>query len=367
MHHIILPLAYNINRWRKVEEKRIIFADAHHKKCPNHMKPLLMAMQREGYAVEEVYFDVSRMSAFSVFTKMIGFMRLYAMAETVVISDYFLPVSACRKKKATKVIQLWHGAGAFKKFGYDSIDDIPIDYKGNVHRNYNLVTVSGDECVKHFSSAMRVMSDEDCKVLPLGIAVTDKYYDREYIDGCRAKFRYEYPDAVGKRIVLWAPTFRGNASEARLYGEDSIDALIEYYNGVGDVYLIKSVHPHSDNKNNLQRMNTSELMVISDVLITDYSSVFFDYLLFDKPIIFYAPDFDEYKEGRGFYLDYSSLPGTIIKNDFSGEALKNAIELNITRDENESLRQLFKEKYMNGCDGRATERIVDYVKGNLVV
>lgn len=59
-----------------------------------------------------------------------------------------------------------------------------------------------------------------------------------------------------------------------------------------------------------------ELYTISDILVTDYSSVFFDYSLLQKPIIFYAYDLDKYKNVlRGFYYDYESLPGVIIQNE----------------------------------------------------
>ena len=71
---------------------------------------------------------------------MFEFMKLYAVSQTVVICDNFLPVASCRKRKGTKVIQLWHAGGALKKFGYDTADDIPAYYKGNVMANLPLVT-----------------------------------------------------------------------------------------------------------------------------------------------------------------------------------------------------------------------------------
>ena len=76
-----------------------------------------------------------------------SFMKGYAAAGYVYICSYFLPVSSCKKREETKVIQLWHSGGLLKKMGYDTGDDIPKYYKGNVTRNYDLVTVSSEVCI----------------------------------------------------------------------------------------------------------------------------------------------------------------------------------------------------------------------------
>lgn len=362
MQHIILPIIYNLNRWRKIKPKLAVLADAHHESCPDCMIPVKNALARSGYKIVEIYFDVANIGGFAGFRRMAEFMGVYAEADILFICDYFLPVSACKKKKGTKVVQLWHGAGAFKKFGFDCTEDISDQYRGNPHRNYDLVTVSGDLCVGPFKSAMGITADGECRVLPIGMSQTDKYFDRYFISACRDKFRFTYPDAVGKKIILWAPTFRGNAGESRLCGEEYIDALIERCNHNSEYYVIKSYHPHL--RRARQDMSTDELMVCADVLITDYSSVFFDYLLLDRPIIFFAPDYSKYKRDRGFYLDYDSLPGYIIRGCHSEDVLVKAITNCFAKDENKAMRESFRAGYMNGCDGAATERIINYVKGN---
>ena len=114
-------------------------------------------------------------------------------------------------------------------------------------------------------------------------------------------------------------------------------------------------------------MSSSELLVCADVLITDYSSIFFEYLLLDRPIVFFVPDYEDYARDRGFYLDFDSLPGHIVKNNNIDEAVRilyNAIGGDKQEKDaaNESqmrvLRQKFREQYMSACDGHATERIV---------
>lgn len=95
---------------------------------------------------------------------------------------------------------------ALKKFGYDSEEDISSHFKGSVTRNFDLITVSSKECVKAFVSAFRLKEDI---VKPLGVSRTDVFFDESYNEQCRREFFERYPDYKGKKIVLYAPTFRG--------------------------------------------------------------------------------------------------------------------------------------------------------------
>lgn len=359
--HVLFPLVYRLNSFKPVHKNKIILADAHHEKCPQHMKQVRDALSNSGFDVQEFLFDLRKLSVFSGMKKMLGFMKLYAVSGCVIICNNFLPVAACKKRKETRVIQLWHGCGAFKKFGYDAFDDIPKGYRGNVYKNYDLVTVSGEYCVSFFQSAMRLGKEI---VKPLGCCMTDRLFDREYLNLCRTKFKHIHPDAEGKRIVLWAPTFRGNAGDAYVVGEQYIDRLADLYKN--ELYIIKSLHPMSEGCL-ASFMSSSELLVCADVLITDYSSIFFEYLLLDRPIVFFVPDYEDYARDRGFYLDFDSLPGHIVKNNNIDEAVRilyNAIGGDKQEKDaaNESqmrvLRQKFREQYMSACDGHATERIV---------
>ncbi|MCM1272669.1 MAG: CDP-glycerol glycerophosphotransferase family protein [Clostridium sp.] len=356
--HVIFPLIYNLNRGKKIDGGKVIFADAHHEKCPPHMELLKKQLVMSGLRVEEYFFDLAGLGTWSGMKKMMGFMRRYATAKAVILCDNFLPVASCKKKKATRVIQLWHGCGAFKQFGYDSEDDIPKGYKGNVYKNYDLVTVSGTACVPYFCSAMRLGG---AVVKPIGVSATDKLFRKDYMDACKARFRYMFPDAAGKTVVLYAPTFRENAAHASLVGEEEIDKLIAC---CGDkIYIIKSFHPHiiAGSGRKALPMTTEELLCCADILITDYSSIFFEFLLEDRPIIFFAPDYDKYEGDRGYYLDYNSLPGQVIKNvtgDEAVHALKSALG---TSDAYGAARKLFREAYMDACDGRATERLTKYI------
>ncbi len=355
--HVIFPFVYFINRWRRVDASLVIFADSHNDSCPPQMERIRCELQRQGYNVADFFFDSSAMTGIQIIKKMSEFMKMYAGAGAVVICDNFLPVASCKKRSETKVVQLWHGCGSFKKFGYDATDDIPVEYKGDVYKNYTMVTVSGDSVADNFKSAMGIT--DKSVVVPIGVSYTDRLFDREYIELCRDKFRYTYPDASGKKVVLWAPSFRGNASLAKgqtASGEEAVDLL----NQSEELFVIKSFHPHTiDSDRTKPFMSTGELLVCADVLITDYSSVFFEYLLMDKPIVFFAPDLGDYQGKRGFYLDYGELPGAIAKD---ARELENAVYTAcFSEDKYEQKRAAYKASYMSACDGNATGRIAEYI------
>ena len=176
-------------------------------------------------------------------------------------------------------------------------------------------------------------------------------------------------------VVLYAPTFRDNKPTTRgrfafewpfspeefeaRFAPTDVKLLIRAH------VLIKHENPGARRLRNHHRCHKKlpdiqELYLASDMLITDYSSVFFDYSLLKKPICFYAHDLEKYRqELRGFYLDYSTeLPGPIVESD---EDLYRAIE---TARETGSLDgsvplDEFVERFASADDGRATERVVD--------
>lgn len=377
--NIMLPLWYRVCCCKPVISGLIVFADAHHGRRPENMELLyqhLRQMEKDGsgkITVKEFYLDYQKHSPTTVLKHMFAFMKLYAQADTVIICDNFLPVASCRKRKDTKVIQLWHACGAFKKFGYDTEDDIPKNYRGNVFKNMDLVTVSAPKCVKPFATAMKL--PESC-VQPLGVSRTDVYFNNKWQEDCRREFYQTYPQGKGKKVVLWAPTFRGNPGSPELIDLD----LKKLQQQLGEEWLVLSrVHPHMHEqyKDTDCSIVTERLFPVIDVLIADYSSLIFEYLLFDKPLVMYVPDLAEYQKRRGFYLDFSDIPGYRVKKEeglamaIQQEFLTHRSEASYNKvqfEENRALRkqrEQFLEDYMIGCDGQATERIVEYIRSEM--
>ena len=107
-------------------------------------------------------------------------------------------------------------------------------------------------------------------------------------------------------------------------------------------------------------MNSSSvdwLIVVTSGGIS-FSSIIFLYAIYDKPVVFFAPDLEEYLDKRGFYLDYETLPGDVCKD---AKAVLDAIAKTQVSFDGESMRDFY-EAYMSGCDGAATIRIVDIME-----
>lgn len=362
VQNFILPAFYRLFCIQRISAGLVVFADGHSVARPERMNRLFEGLNnnqyekdiegKASYEIVEWYHDFQAMSYISALCKMLDFMKLYAKANYVVISDNFLPVASCTKRKETLVIQLWHGCGAFKRFGYDTADDIPEDYVGNVFKNYDIVPVSGDKSVGPFTSAMKLHKGV---CIPIGVSATDQYYDKEYKEKCKQNFYRICPEARGKKILLWAPTFRGMAASPVICGEEIFENAV---NRLSDEwYVIIKYHPHMEakGKKSTIELPTERLLPVTDILVTDYSSIIFNYSIFQRPVLLFAPDLDEYSDMRGFYLNYDELPGELVKTE--DELFEGICNAEDRFDINEMRR--FYEEYMGGCDGNATKRLID--------
>ncbi len=385
VQNVVLPACYRMNRAKAVDPNLVVFADAHHNSRPAAMELLYRRLRKSGkYKIVEHYLDYGTAGASAVAKHSTNFMKLYAEAGFVVICDNFLPVASCQKRKETHVIQLWHACGCYKKFGYDAKDDIPEDYRGaNVYRNADLVTVSGEAAVEPFASAMRL--PQDC-VKAMGVSRTDLYYSSHWRERCRERFYERYPQAVGKRVVLWAPTFRGNAGMPELEPLD-LDRLQRELGE--DYFVLASLHPHmkkmwvekatyptggpesdkddtfSDHsaRDFLTDMSTEDLYPVVDVLIADYSSLIYEYLMFKKPLVLYVPDLEAYRTRRGFYMDIEEIPARIVRKEGDlADAIRQA------PDKRDDLKlSAFLSYYMGACDGCVTDRIAEWIENHTKV
>ncbi len=388
----LLPLVYGAYCRRPVEKGLVLFADAHHAEMPFSMQRMYDAVQRmemdaAGYHIENFVTDFDTLSFLALARYLLRFMRRYAVAEYVFICDYFLPVASCRKRPETKVVQLWHSCGLTKKIAYDTGEDIPKGYSGDMFGNYTYLTMSAEVCVPVHERALRLSREH---IFATGISRTDYYFDADWNARCRENFQRQHPEAAGKKVALWAPTFRGNAAKPRLEGLQAIRHAADILKD--DWYFVIKAHPHVDRHEMVSNSTipTEELYAAADVLITDYSSVLFDYLLYRRPVILFAPDLEEYERIRGFYIDYRSMPFLLAQTE---EELLAALEqaaddtMVPTQEATAAAAQeagnernsdkccaadkmggwyaehaeeidTFRETYVGACDGHATERIL---------
>lgn len=355
LQNVLLPAVYFCFRRGPLRKGTVLFADGHHTEMPFSMRRMYEAVETEKnrYHTELFIEDFNQMSFLQTAVFLLRFMRSYATAEYVFICDYFLPAAACRKRRETTLVQLWHSCGLMKKIAFDAGQDIPKNYRGNMFGNYTWLTMSAPVCVPVHAKALRM---EPERIRATGICRTDYYFDPQWNRQCRERFFQEHPEARGKKIVLWAPTFRGNAAMPRLEGLSGIRRAAGELGD--DWYFILKAHPHIDGREQVSntRIPTEELLCVADLLITDYSSVLFDYVIYEKPVLLFAPDLREYEKERGFYIDYRSMPFPVVeKEEKLAEEIPRSLES--ARKRRKEIHE-FRMKYTGACDGRSTERIM---------
>ncbi len=272
--------------------------------------------------------------------------------------------SIVKKRKGQTYIQLWHGAFPVKKMGYDINND---EYRPPMEHVKDWDYLVSPH--KYFSQIMRSSTGYDNKILILGEARTDsiKNTTDEYIN--EIKQRLNITDSE-KKVVLYAPTFRDYELK-----NDKLNLKINKLAGNSNILVLLRVHPLINNllketKLDGNIINVSDypditdLFLITDILITDYSSVIEDFALLERPIVFYAYDYDEYVKCRGgFYLDYKKdLPGPIA---YTEEQLIEIIDnIDNIAQEYKPLLARFNEKYNINNDGKVCERITnEIIKG----
>ncbi|RZI00885.1 glycosyltransferase [Staphylococcus condimenti] len=170
-----------------------------------------------------------------------------------------------------------------------------------------------------------------------------------------------------REIILFAPTWRGsNVNKPEDSLKDVYRMVMELKNNTEYQVLVK-VHPfvyktalkYKELKPYLvpDSFDTNELLSVIDLLVTDYSSIFFDYLITDKPIIFYSPDYEDYKNDRGFYIKPDALPGPSVFN--TDDLIETVNQAKSTTSKYARQYQEFKDLYVPYEDGQVTERLID--------
>ncbi len=298
----------------------------------------------------------SIISAFLFFTKKA---YLLATSRYVFMNDNFMPLGYLSFRKETVVVQLWHAEGAFKKFGLD-IDQPETIRKREISANKKLsfVICSGEGVKDIYASAFGVEKE---KVLPLGSPRADVLLNAKNVDDLRKRFEEKYPACKNKKIVLYAPTFRDDPECDKKFLSHFDTKLFNAT--LGEEYaLLVRLHPQIHGSMPLEGVvdvtdypSVNELTLISDILITDYSSVCMDFVLLDKPCVFFAPDLEEYSSRRPFYFDYLTY--------VPGETAENTTELvEAVRCAGVSERaKAFKMLNLDSVDGKSTERILDCI------
>lgn len=309
----------------------------------------------------ELYNDKSNDSWFLEDARSSTMHKIYMIAKSrvIVIDQGIYILSFLKIKKNTTCIQCWHSSGLYKKIGFDAIRKNKKEYLElkrilKIHRNIDYFIISDKKLITYYSRAFHIGED---KVLPFGLCRTDKLY-RQDVDKIREKIKKVYGLKKNKRLVLYAPTFRTSFSTRVNKCFIDIKKLIVE---LGDkFYFAYRCHPSVCFRDipeewiDFSAVPLSECLATTDLLITDYSSILFDFAFYKRPIILFVKDIDEYKETqRELYVE----PEQLVQN----MVCKNEEELIEILGNNKLEPCNIWENFMSACDGHSTERLVKFI------
>lgn len=295
-------------------------------------------------------------------SKMVRASYHLATARLFIVDNAYLPVHLGPHRAGTAVIQVWHAAGALKRFGLDDRPPERAVENRFVHRYYDYVIVGSRAAVGPYSSAL---GTDRSRVLPLGTPRTDFFFDPQAMAQARERVLARHPALDGKKVVLYAPTFRGHGAGKR--SGAVLDAQQLRASLSDDYVLVHKPHPVlaaeaasaagydviADS-----RFDINELFMVTDVFITDYSSAVFEYALLRKPLVLLVEDLEEYSRDPGFYLDYEAeMIGEIARST------QQVVDIIATSRFDMDGYDAFIARHCEYADGRASERFVEFVSG----
>ena len=285
----------------------------------------------------------------------------YALTSKIFITN-INPFSFLPYRKNQIIINTWHGFGPKKggKFALNSYDK----------EQYNLSDcfLSANDYYKDI--VIKESFGFEGKIIDTGFCRNDVLYDKDRMEKRRWQIRKKY-SIENKGIVLYAPTFRNGyeSYNASIDFEVLIKELERKYNKEWGVFL--RAHPNTiDSFNTIQENiidvsneeDMHDLICASDILISDYSSVMWDFAQTRRPIIMYVDDIDNYtKNDRALYSFFYDLPYYMAKNN------NELIEVINRIDKEDYLQRL--ENFFKKCNshenGTACKQLFEYIENSI--
>ncbi|MGX7030468.1 CDP-glycerol glycerophosphotransferase family protein [Vagococcus zengguangii] len=291
-------------------------------------------------------------------------LAMLKQAKVVVIDNYIAFLGAITFDKTTKVYQIWHASGAIKCFGWEdpkTKQRTTADQKRfqAVYDATDYYVVGSQEMADVFESSYH---QPRTKMLVTGVPRTDYFFDLKNKEQAQLKFKQLFPEAQHKQVVLYAPTYRESELSVKKWQEQLPELSDDYF-------VLGKVHPHmmsqlsSETLTNLQMdlrgLSLRELLYSIDVLITDYSSIPFEYELANPKgiTIYYTFDLDDYQQTVGVQSDFYQRFG--IRPVLSKKTLNQAFN-QLTANQNGRLKS-----WNQANDGAATKRLVQHIEQQL--
>ena len=352
--------------------RRVVFALTH----ANHLSGNLAFIRDEldrrrpriPYVILANRYDGTWRAWFGLFVQNIRAGYHLATAKVFIVDDYYFPLYVVPRRRGTTSIQTWHASGAFKKIGWSVLDksfgaDESLVARVTIHSNYDVCLMASRSAAVHYAEAFRQPLEKFRT--DIGMPRTDVLFGEEKTERIRASVRQRYRLPSGKKVILYAPTFRGdNVRKATSPTDLDLDLLHRELSDTHVILLklhpfVRDAHPIPQELREFaidasDHPDIHELMLVSDILLTDYSSAIFEFSLLTRPMLFYIPDLERYEGERGFYIRVpEDLPGPVFETTAELAAFIRAGTFDMDR------VARFRDASFEVADGHASERFVD--------
>ncbi|MCR4672239.1 MAG: CDP-glycerol glycerophosphotransferase family protein [Lachnospiraceae bacterium] len=288
-----------------------------------------------------------------------------ACADYVFMDDHSPVLDWLVPDKRLVITQLWHAGAGYKAVGYSRWGHTSTPGPVSCHRRYTYGITPGREIAFFFSEQFGINEEQ---ILPTGMPRMDKYLDKAHMEETKRKLYEENPAWKGKKVILFAPTYRGFGRRTAHYPFEKIDFQRLYdFCGSGSVVLFK-MHPWvmdpvpipenmKDRMFDVTRhLDINDFYYITDILISDYSSGMSEYALTGKPVLLYAFDELQFAYSRGFHREYSrNVPGKIVH---TFDELMEALE---KEDFDTWKSAAYARKHFDYTDTSSSDRVIDWI------
>ena len=354
LKHRVYGILFKLFKYTHIYDNRVCFIIDSKESFKGNLDYIKKEFEKRG-DYEFHYFYKDKLS-FTSFKEL-------ASSRFIFLNDNFFPLAFMKFNSKNVIVQLWHAPGASKKFG-GSVDLKSRKILKKISQNTDYLIVTSKKIKEYYGEAFQIPKT---KIKSLGLPRMDFYFENHDLDKIKSEFCRKYNISDDKKIILYAPTFRDEKEYNNVF--DFLD--LEKFNQVlGDEYVLAlRLHPKikdfyaEDISSSSQYIDVSnfeneqELLLLSDMLITDYSSIMIEFAVLNKPILFFTYDLDSYLNNeRGFYYDFkTTVPGPIV---YSSDELIDTIKNN-QFDKNKISE--FVTTQFDEIDGQSSRRIVDFL------
>ncbi len=292
---------------------------------------------------------------------------LMAKQDYIFVEDYVPVLGFLKLDSKTTVVQLWHAGFGFKGVGYGrfGLTGSPNPFE-SCHRKYTYGIIGNENLREVYSEVWGIEKEA---LLATGMPRLGDFLNEQVMEKVKADILEKLPMLKGKRVITFAPTYRGSNQKEAHYDMKRIDqkALYDYCQETDSIVLMKFhsflkghklvEEAYKDRLMDVSEFNLNDLFYVTDLLITDYSSCFYDFILLGKPVLFYVYDEVSYSAMRGICRPVSKVaPGKICK---SFEELMDGIRSQNYED------VVIPDFMIDRCSLRealtASDKIIDYV------